>query len=132
MKVAIIGGTRGLGKTLAWYLNEDNFDVTITGRDTAVGNAVSEELGVKYSNNNRKIVQNSDIVIISVPISSTEGVIEDLAPFMKDGSLMLDVTSVKEGPSYRMKENLSDSVEFIPTHPVFGPRTSDLRGQIIV
>lgn len=132
MKVAIIGGTRGLGKTLAWYLNEDNFDVTITGRDTAVGNAVSEELGVKYSNNNRKIVQNSDIVIISVPISSTEGVIEDLGPFMKDGSLMLDVTSVKEGPSYRMKENLSDSVEFIPTHPVFGPRTSDLRGQIIV
>ena len=91
MKIGIIGGTRGLGKTLAWYLKDFNYDVTITGRDPIVGNQVSEELGIKYSDNNKKIVQNSDIVIISVPISSTESVIEELAPFMKDGSLMIDV-----------------------------------------
>ena len=51
---------------------------------------------------------------------------------MKEGSLMLDVTSVKEGPSRKMKESLSKGVEFIPTHPVFGPRTTDLKGQVIV
>ena len=132
MKIGIIGGTRGLGKTIAWYLKDFNFDVTITGRDSIIGNQVSEELGIKYSDNNKKIVQNSDIVIISVPISSTESVIEELAPFMKEGSLMLDVTSVKEGPSRKMKESLSKGVEFIPTHPVFGPRTTDLKGQVIV
>lgn len=132
MKIAIIGGTRGLGKTIAWYLKDFNYDVTITGRDSIVGNQVSEELGIKYSDNNKKIVQNSDIVIISVPISSAESVIEELAPFMKEGSLMLDVTSVKEGPRNKMKECLKEGVEFIPTHPVFGPRTTDLKGQIIV
>ena len=132
MKIGIIGGTRGLGKTLAWYLKDFNYDVTVTGRDSIVGNQVSEELGIKYSDNNKKIVQNSDIIIISVPISSTEAVIEELAPFMKEGSLMLDVTSVKEGPSRKMKECLGEGVEFIPTHPVFGPRTTDLKGQIIV
>ena len=31
-----------------------------------------------------------------------------------------------------MKECLKEGVEFIPTHPVFGPRTTDLKGQIIV
>jgi prephenate dehydrogenase len=51
---------------------------------------------------------------------------------MKEGSLMIDVTSVKEGPSKKMQECLNEGVEFIPTHPVFGPRTTDLRGQIIV
>ena len=132
MKIGIIGGTRGLGKTLAWYLKDFNFDVTITGRDSIIGNQVSEELGIKYSDNNKRIVQNSDIVIISVPISSTESVIEELAPFMKEGSLMIDVTSVKEGPSKKMKECLGKGVEFIPTHPVFGPRTTDLKGQVIV
>ena len=132
MKIGIIGGTRGLGRTIAWYLKDFDFDVTVTGRDTIVGKQVSEEIGVKYSNDNKKIVQNSDIIIISVPISSTESVIEELAPFMKDGSLMLDVTSVKEGPSNKMKECLSEGVEYIPTHPVFGPRTTSLRGQIIV
>ncbi len=132
MKIGIIGGTRGLGKTIAWHCKNHDLDVTITGRDIAVGSGVSEELGVKYSHNNEETVKNSDIVIISVPISSTELVIEELAPFMKDGAVILDVTSVKEGPSYKMKECLRDSVEYIPTHPVFGPRTFDLSGQIVV
>ena len=132
MKIGIIGGTRGLGRTIAWYLKDFDFDVTVTGRDTIVGKQVSEDLGIKYSDDNKKIVQNSDIVIVSVPISSTESVIEELAPFMKEGSLMIDVTSVKEGPSKKMQECLNEGVEFIPTHPVFGPRTTDLRGQIIV
>ena len=132
MKIGIIGGTRGLGRTIAWYLKDFDFDVTVTGRDTIVGKQVSEDLGIKYSDDNKKIVQNSDIVIVSVPISSTEDVIEELAPFMKEGSLMIDVTSVKEGPSKKMQECLNEGVEFIPTHPVFGPRTTDLRGQIIV
>ncbi len=132
MKIGIIGGTRGLGRTIAWYLKDFNFDVTVTGRDAIVGKQVSEELGIKYSNDNKKIVQNSDIIIVSVPISSTESVIDELAPFMKKESLMMDVTSVKEGPSKKMQECLNEGVEFIPTHPVFGPRTTDLRGQIIV
>lgn len=132
MKIGIIGGTRGLGRTIAWYMKDFDFDVTITGRDSIVGKQVSEELGIKYSDNNKKIVQDSDIVIISVPISSTEAVIEELGPFMKEGSLMIDVTSVKEGPSRKMKECIGEGVEFIPTHPVFGPRTTDLKGQIIV
>ena len=132
MKIGIIGGTRGLGKTIAWYLKDFNFDVTITGRDEIIGKQVSGELGIKYSDNNKKVVQESDIVIISVPISSTESVIEELGPFMKEGSLMIDVTSVKEGPSEKMKETLNEGVEFIPTHPVFGPRTTDLKGQVIV
>ena len=132
MKIGIIGGTRGLGRTIAWYLKDFEYDVTVTGRDDIVGKQVSKDLGIKYSSDNKKIVQNSDIVIISVPISSTEGVIEKLAPFMKEGTLMIDVTSVKEGPSKKMQECSKEGVEFIPTHPVFGPRTTDLKGQIIV
>ena len=47
MKIGIIGGTRGLGRTIAWYMKDFNFDVTITGRDSIVGKQVSEELGIK-------------------------------------------------------------------------------------
>lgn len=136
MKIGIIGGTRGLGKTLAWYFREDNFDVTITGRDASIGNKVSKELDVKYSNDNIKTVQNSNVVIISVPIASTNRVIKELANYMPKDSLMIDVTSVKEGPSNCMEQSLKnkkdEGVEFIPTHPVFGPRTTSLDGQVIV
>ena len=52
MKVGIIGGTRGLGKTLAWFFKKEDFDVTITGRDETVGKITSDEINVKYSNRN--------------------------------------------------------------------------------
>ena len=54
MKIGIIGGTRGLGRTIAWYLKDFDFDVTVTGRDTIVGKQVSEDLGIKYSDDNKK------------------------------------------------------------------------------
>ena len=108
MKIGIIGGTNGLGKTFAKYLAEDGFDVVITGRDEC------------------------DIVIVAVPIASTNDVIEELAPHMKKGSLMMDVTSVKEGPAEKMEECIGEGVDFIPMHPIFGPRTPSLDGQVIV
>ena len=40
MKIGIIGGTRGLGRTIAWYLKDFDFDVTITGRDEITGKKV--------------------------------------------------------------------------------------------
>lgn len=132
MKIGIIGGTRGLGKTLATILSKEGFDVTITGRDVANGNKVSEELEVNYSNDNKKVASTSDIVIISVPISTTKNVIKEIAKSVKKGSLVLDVTSVKVEPSNLMKKLLNKDVEFIPTHPVFGPRTTNLDGQVVV
>ena len=132
MKVGIIGGTKGLGKTLAYYFKNFNFNVTITSRNQAEGKSVADEIGVKYLNNNKELARDNDIVIVSVPIASTIDVIKDIASSMKPGSLMIDVTSVKLGPSRVMGEVLSEEVEFIPTHPVFGPRTTDLDGQVIV
>jgi len=132
MKIGIIGGTRGLGKTLASLLKREGYDITITGRDQSIGNSVNKDLGVSYSNNNKKTASSSDIVIIAVPIATTATVIKEVANSMKPGSLLLDVTSVKTESAKLMNNVLNDDVEFIPTHPVFGPRTSNLNGQVVV
>ena len=132
MKIGIIGGTRGLGKTLAILLKREGYDISITGRDQVIGESVSKELDVKYSNDNKKTASSSDIVIISVPIASTSTVIKEIAKFIKPSSLLLDITSVKTEPSKLMSELLDKDVEFIPTHPVFGPRTNNLNGQVVV
>ena len=132
MKIAIIGGTKGLGKTLAMILSQEDFDITITGRDMAYGEKVAKDLKVKFSNDNQKVASLNEIVIIAVPIASTSTIIEEIANSLKEGSLLLDVTSVKVGPSEAMAKILPEYVEFIPTHPVFGPRTSSLSGQVVV
>ena len=131
MKIGIIGGSDGLGKTLIYYFR-DEFDVLISGRDHKKGQKVADEMNVGYIESNKKLAGMSDILIISVPINSTTSVIQEVAPFMKKDSLMIDVTSVKEEPLKAMQENLPSNVEYIPTHPVFGPRTTELDNQVIV
>lgn len=131
MNVGIIGGSDGLGKTLVYYFR-DEFEVYISGRDHKKGKSVADELGVSYIQSNAGLANISDILIVSVPIEYTSDVIREVAPFMKTGSVMLDVTSIKEEPLKTMAEALPDSVEYIPTHPVFGPRTTVLDNQIIV
>ena len=131
MNVGIIGGTDGLGKTLIYYFR-DEFEVYITGTDHKKGRNVARELNVNYIESNAGLANISDILVISVPIQYTSDVIREVAPFMKSGSLMVDVTSVKEEPSKTMAECLPDTVEYIPTHPVFGPRTTRLDNQVIV
>ena len=131
MNVGIIGGSDGLGKTLIYYFRDD-FDVYITGRDHRKGRAVAKELGVEYIESNSELANISDMLVVSVPIQHTCDVIREVAPFMKSGSVMVDVTSVKEGPTKTMGEVLGENVEYIPTHPVFGPRTTRLDNQVIV
>ena len=131
MNVGIIGGTDGLGKTLIYYF-KDEFDVYITGRDHKKGKNVADELNVNYIESNEGLANISDMLIISVPIQHTCDVISEVAPYMREGSVMVDVTSVKEGPSKTMAEVLPDTIEYIPTHPIFGPRTTRLDNQVIV
>lgn len=131
MNVGIIGGSSGLGKTIIYYLRDD-FDVFISGRDHKKGREVASEADVNYLESNEELANISNILIISVPIQNTEDVIREVAPFMKEGSVMIDVTSVKEGPSKTMAEVVADNVDYIPTHPIFGPRTTRLDNQVIV
>jgi len=132
LKIAVIGGTRGLGKWIARFLKNRNFNVVITGRDKITGNKVSKKLGVEYTSSNEEAVSSADIVILSVPINAIFYVVPQISPFLKKGSLLMDVTSVKEKPSKIMHRYAPEGVEIIPTHPLFGPRVRSLDGQVIV
>lgn len=131
MNIGIIGGTDGLGKSIANYL-KDEFDVYITGRNHEKGKSTAKELDVKYIESNKTLANSSDILIIAVPIQHTSHVIREVAQFMKEHSVMIDVTSIKEEPAKVMSEILPDNVEYIPAHPVFGPRIAKPDYQTVV
>lgn len=132
MKISIIGGTKGLGNWIANFLKNKGFDVTITGRNRIDGENVSKRLGVKYTPDNAKAASQADLVIVSVPIDATTKTIREIAPYLKEGSLLMDVTSVKEEPTNVMKECAPKGVEILPSHPMFGPRIRSLDGQVVV
>ncbi|MCH9613714.1 MAG: T-protein [Chlamydiia bacterium] len=75
---------------------------------------------------NLELAKKCDVVCISVPISVTVKVIEEIAPVMREEQLLFDLTSVKEKPCAAMAKA---KCHVIGVHPMFGPRVEDLEGQ---
>lgn len=132
MEIAVIGGTRGLGNWIANFLKKEGCDITITGRDSGLGINIARKMGVKYTSNNIEAVTHSKIAILAVPIDVIPRTIKEISPHLQAGSLLMDVTSVKEKPAQLMQEYVPEGVEFIPMHPMFGPRIRSLDGQVVV
>ena len=129
--MTIIGGTRGLGRWFAEHLKND-FNIRITSRDESSGKPVAEEIGVEYSNNNIEAIKDADIIIFSVPIEYMVETIKEVAPHAPEGSLLMDVTSVKTAPAEALEKYAPKNAEILPCHPMFGPRVPTLQRQIII
>ncbi len=132
MRVAIIGGSGEFGRLFARLFKEDGHEVTITGRDVPKGEKVAEQLGVKFTNDNVAATKESDVVVISVYIENTVDVIKQVAPHVRPGCLLMDLTSVKVEPCAAMEKHAPANVEILGTHPMFGPRTTSLEGLTVI
>lgn len=69
-------------------------------------------------------------VLLAVPLTALRGVLDRVAPHLETGALVMDVASVKVRPLELMRERLPPHVDFVGTHPLFGPQSGagGLRG----
>lgn len=130
VRILILGGTGETGSWFARYFREKGWEVAVWGLSGRV--EVAERLGVHYAHDMMAEVERSDVLLISVPIEKTVDVIRQVAPRMRPGSLIMDVTSVKSGPVRAMKTYAPRGVEVLGTHPMFGPTMPSLSGQTII
>jgi prephenate dehydrogenase len=115
MIAGIIGGTGKMGRLFSPILERHGFDILVSGRTTALSN--------------RRLAEESDLVLVSVPIRSTVGVIGEIAPLLTARQLLCDLTSLKAGPVEAM---LASKAQVLGMHPLFGPTVSSLRGQTVI
>ncbi|MFC2018784.1 prephenate dehydrogenase [Chloroflexota bacterium] len=131
MKVAIIGGSGKMGQWFARFLAGDGMEVVITGRNEEKLLAAQGKLGVAGTTDNVAAVKGADVVLISVPIDNFEPVVEGLAPHIRPGQTVVDITSVKVLPVEVMHRLLKDGL-VLGVHPMFGPGARDIRNQNLV
>jgi prephenate dehydrogenase len=129
-RMLIVGGTGGTGSWFARYFKDHGFLVSVWGPSGRVD--VAERLGVRFAHDLLAEVAESDVVLLSVPIKETAKVVEEVAPRMKAGSLLMDVTSLKSEPMKAMMKWATEGVEVLGTHPMFGPTIPTIRGQTVI
>jgi len=114
--VTIVGGHGKIGGVLARLFADLGHRVLIADVDTEL--RATEAAAA------------ADVTIISVPIDVTEQVIREVGPHVREDALLMDVTSVKEGPLRAMLDASRGSV--LGAHPMFGPSVHTLQGQRVV
>lgn len=129
-KVLILGGTGEMGQWFTRFFKEKGYEVTVWGKGGKV--EVARKLDVPFASDLEATIRESDIVIVSVPINATEETIEEVAPKMKAGSLLMDFTSTKVRPVEAMRKSAPGNVEILGTHPMFGPTIPTIRGQTVI
>ena len=80
-----------------------------------------EQLGCKWGTLQQ--VCEKDIVVAGVPVQFLENLLKEIKDYVKQGTLFLDISSVKVKPVELMKRYLHPKVEIIGTHPLFGPQS---------
>jgi chorismate mutase/prephenate dehydrogenase len=116
LTVAVLGGRGGLGIVMVDLFRGLGHDLLVADLDT--------ELTVMEA------ASAADVVVVSVPILSTEEVIRQVGPALRPEAILMDVTSLKEGPMRAMLESTKANV--VGTHPMFGPDVTTLEGQRVV
>ncbi len=67
-----------------------------------------------------KEVCQSDVLFLSVPISAFKATLEQIIPYIKKDTVIVDVAAAKVYPAKILKEH-SEELSYITTHPLFGP-----------
>jgi prephenate dehydrogenase len=89
--------------------------------DVADVAALAEKHGVKAVDLQSAGV--CDIVVVAVPVQKLEAVLQQIASYVKQGALVIDVASVKIKPTEMMLRILPEHVSIVGTHPLFGPQS---------
>ena len=118
MKLRIIGFGR-LGRLITKYVAQDADVIVYEKFPSEETEKQIKEFGGTMGSLEEAC--NCPIVIPFVPISEFEKTLIEMKPFLKAGTLVADVCSVKKHPIDKMLEILPKDVQILGTHPMFGP-----------
>jgi len=125
-KVCIIGCGL-IGSSIARAIKENNLSSKIvsSNRSDSVNKKVVElKIVDDSSSDTKKMVHESDLIIIATPLSSYEDVILKIKDSLKNGAILTDVGSVKENIINLIEKNVPTNVSWISSHPIAGTEES--------
>ena len=114
--IGIIGGTGRMGQWFKRFFEKNHYHVIISSRKTKI--------------KPKECASKCDVVVITVPIGSTIRVIKEVAPFVREDALLMDLTSLKKDQVEAMLKYSKAAV--IGAHPVFGPSVGKIKNQTVV
>jgi prephenate dehydrogenase len=129
LRIAVVGSSGGMGSFFVGYFGARGHEVVRSDpvkRRQSVGTV---------ARSNAEAASGSDAVLLAVPLWKTLEVAREVSGHMREGALLVDISSVKE-PLLPHLERLSRErgISLLSVHPLFGPslrRTEGMKLAVI-
>jgi chorismate mutase/prephenate dehydrogenase len=118
LRIAVVGGAGKMGAWTASFLKDSGHDVIVVDPASPDSHDISECAGC-------------DVVVVSVPIHSADGVLSELDGICGSGTLIFDLTSLKTPVEGRLRD-MASRRKVCSVHPMFGPSATSLYGRNLI
>jgi cyclohexadieny/prephenate dehydrogenase len=119
-----------IGSSIARAARTHYLAKTIVGCDQ---NELSLAFGINHniidigSRDVANAVADSQLIVLATPPGTLGGIVKQMAPALKAGTIVTDTASVKQPVIAAIRPHLPPKVEFIPAHPIAGSEQSGVQ-----
>jgi prephenate dehydrogenase len=122
-----------MGKVFAPFFKKHGFLITLHARNLEKLKNVAHKIGVSYTASLEESVKDADIILVSIPITSTPEMIQKISPLLKENALLIDITSLKNAVFNVMKKVITVyPINCLSLHPMFGPGIKDMKNYVMI
>ena len=117
-KVAVIGGAGKMGNWTANLLKGDGNEIIVIDPVLKNGNTIKD-------------CAEADVVIVSVPIHATEGILKELDGICGEDTLIFDLSSLKSSLLDTLRD-MAKRKKVCSVHPMFGPSATSMYNRNLI
>lgn len=128
-RISTIGivGLGAIGASLGMAFRHSSNELQILGRDITDETCLKAiEVGAIDGRLRNEDIQGCDVIVIAAPLRTIPVIIDEIKDWLKPGTILTDVGSVKSWVMEVFRENLTPDVIYIGGHPLAGSEKSGL------
>lgn len=117
----VVGGGGRMGQWFCRFLGEEGYQVYVDDPQATQAYPKGTIADRAY-----------DLVLLATPPSAVPGLVDAVGASLPDGTVLLDIASVKGGAAARLRALARAGKRVASLHPMFGPQTEVLMGRNVL
>jgi len=131
VRIAVIGYRGRMGRWFTNYFLSQGHSVVLYDRRRGEMQRGNEK-NVTVAKTLREAVSTSELVFVSVSLSSMKQVLHECEKILRSGGNLVEITSLKLFIVKDLERLSSKGVTVVSVHPMFGPSTRSVDGKLLI
>ncbi len=121
-----------MGEWFAAFLKKNGYEVIISDKNKPAAKSLARKKGFRFLEDQTRAVRLAQLVILATPTQVTARLLEQIGPRLSPGTLLVEISSVKEPVRRTIQKLQRQGVAVLSIHPMFGPGAKTLTNKTVI